>query len=769
MAHIDLKKDAHIFTQAGATIQNLLNLIQSFETNELEELRDLIAAIKDINTTDDDQSFKQQLLNVFDNAVMEDEVTTKLDNTSTLPPQTKVVKKAIDDVLDRIKQTNSDLSDEIYNRQTGDQDITTLVENESLSRQNTDDKINRELYGSTTNSYTLSSDIDPAQVDVTIQGGSGVLSVDIENLTNAFVLNGTKVVSEGKTIATYQIEYGENISRLFAVVDYNVQLKTFDFKLVNVDDITSSVDGNVATLVLGLIEFNYGFNTGQGYILNKVTKNFPYTYQNVSQNTVIKINGLADLQTIDKSSFMSAINELARTDMKVNVSLNDIKKELNGMSKGGIWHYGEVLTHTANLSTPVINNSVDANIGDFYLNSNTFSVYFCVGDDNGNHNWLYIGNLTGSFDYSNYASVDSPHFEGIPTAPTPSASNNSTQIATTEYVRNAIDKYAGDGSGSGIDFDEAVVDDLYYDKRDWTCTSNKTVFPAVKLKNADTGEIEISCFDFGTFEFRENLPTEIAIFSTNSSSTNGISKIVSPNKTTISYVPKSNEKMYINAEYDWIDNILTLSVGQEKINNVRWDDEINKRWEFTLGYYTITLAQDESTKQYSIQTQDSASFSSYGTYTTTAKYKMSVNNIPTTNHTNIISALTEVCNIVSDNAENNKSDTANIGTLIYALHPDITTIKINGNSVVQNSYYGELITTDVNEIFVLDNQFDDFYSDYNKYNQDQKGHFLYTNDEVGYRPTKDILENKKAFCRILSKPSTGADNMDGEIEVLLTF
>ena len=71
MAHIDLKKDAHIFTQAGVTIQNLLNLIQSFETNELEELRDLIAAIKDINTTDDDQSFKQQLLNVFDNAVME--------------------------------------------------------------------------------------------------------------------------------------------------------------------------------------------------------------------------------------------------------------------------------------------------------------------------------------------------------------------------------------------------------------------------------------------------------------------------------------------------------------------------------------------------------------------------------------------------------------------------------------------------------------------------------------------------------------------------
>ena len=52
MAHIDLKKDAHIFIQAGVTIQNLLNLVQSFETNELEELRDLINVIKDIENAD---------------------------------------------------------------------------------------------------------------------------------------------------------------------------------------------------------------------------------------------------------------------------------------------------------------------------------------------------------------------------------------------------------------------------------------------------------------------------------------------------------------------------------------------------------------------------------------------------------------------------------------------------------------------------------------------------------------------------------------------
>lgn len=749
MAHIDLKEDAHIFIQAGVTIQNLLNLIQSFETNELEELRDLIAAIKDIDTNDDNADFKQQLLNVFDNAVMEDEVTTKLDNTSTLPPQAKIVKSAIDDVLDRIKQTNSDLSDEIYNRQIGDQDITTLVENESLSRQNADDKINRELYGSTTNSYTLSSDIDPAQVDVTMQGGSGVLSVDIENLTNAFVLNGTRVVSEGKTIATYQIEYGEDISRLFAVVDYNVQLKTFDFKLVKSDDITSSIEGNIATLVLGLIEFSYGFNTGQGYFLNDVSKSFPYTYQNVSQNTVIKINGLADLQTIDKSSFISAINELARTDMKVNVSLNDIKKELNGMSKGGIWHYGEVLTHTANLSTPVINNSVDANVGDFYLNSNTFSVYFCVGDDNGNHNWLYIGNLTGSFDYSNYASINSPNFTGTPTAPTPSLSNNSRQVATTEYVRSAIDKYASGDNLEMIDLAEGLRDDVYGKQVVWTVGGNimNLTLPAPKLTNPTTSEEVKITFDKGIIPFDNTVKRGYLPYNT----------------TNVSFIPITENKTYINCEFNFDTQHLEFTTSNSIISQDTIDAIETRVWKFSLCYYTVNVVYNDSSEEPASQYV----ISNYDCDWCINSEKIALpyqtlDMLKTVDKNCIINSINEVV----DNVSKNQSE---IGTLIYALHPDITTIKINGNSVVQNSYYGELITTDVNEIFVLDNQFDDFYSDYDKYDRDHKGHFLYTNDEVGYRPTKDILENKKAFCRILSKPSTGADSMDGEIEVLLTF
>lgn len=743
MAHLNLKKDAFNLTQTGSTIQNLLNVVQSFETNELEELRDLIAAIKDIDTTDDDQSFKQQLLNVFDNAVMEDEVTTKLDNTSTLPPQTKVVKSAIDDVLDRIKQTNSDLSDEIYNRQTGDQDTTTLVENESLSRQNADDKINRELYGSTTNSYTLSSDIDPAQVDVTIQGGSGVLSVDIENLTNAFVLNGTKVVSEGKTIATYQIEYGEDISRLFAVVDYNVQLKTFDFKLVKSDDITSSVEGNIATLVLGLIEFSYGFNTSQGYFLNDVSKSFPYTYQNVSQNTVVKINGLADLQTIDKSSFMSAINELARTDMKVNVSLNDIKKELNGMSKGGIWHYGEVLTHTANLSTPVINNSVDANIGDFYLNSNTFSVYFCVGDDNGNHNWLYIGNLTGSFDYSNYASINSPNFTGTPTAPTPSVSNNSRQVATTEYVRSAIDKYASGDNLEMIDLAEGLRDDVYGKQVVWTVGGNimDLTLPAPKLTNPTTSEEVKITFDKGIIPFDNTVKRRYLPYDT----------------TNVSFIPITGNKTYINCEFNFDTQHLEFTTSNSIISQDTIDAVETRVWKFSLCYYTVNVVYNDSSEEPASQYV----ISNYDCDWCINSEKIALpyqtlDMLKTVDKNCIINSINEVV----DNASKNQSE---VGTLIYALHPDITTYS---TSAAKDGYYGKLIKSDVDEVFILNNdrQDDMDYPD----GVTLSGKLPY-DDEVGYMLSQDIPALKKAFCKVTKKYVASIDGSNGEIEVLLTF
>ena len=129
-------------------------------------------------------------------------------------------------------------------------------------------------------------------------------------------------------------------------------------------------------------------------------------------------------------------------------------------------------------------------------------MYFCVGDDNGNHNWLYIGNLTGSFDYSNYASINSLIYRNT-TAPTPSVSNNSRQVATTEYVRSAIDKYASGDNLEMIDLAEGLRDDVYGKQVVWTVGGNimNLTLPAPKLTNPTTSEEVKITFDKGIIPF----------------------------------------------------------------------------------------------------------------------------------------------------------------------------------------------------------------------------------------------------------------------------
>jgi len=52
--------------------------------------------------------------------------------------------------------------------------------------------------------------------------------------------------------------------------------------------------------------------------------------------------------------------------------------------------------------------------------------------------WIELGT---EIDLSGYAPIASPAFTGTPTAPTPSASDDSTKIATTAYVQNELNDY----------------------------------------------------------------------------------------------------------------------------------------------------------------------------------------------------------------------------------------------------------------------------------------------------------------------------------------
>lgn len=730
MAHIDLKKDAHIFIQTGVTIQNLLNLVQSFETNELEELRDLINVIKDIDTNDDNADFKQQLINAINNAVMENEVVDTLDKDSTYPPQATTVRKALNGITDKIAQIVKNVQDETQERQNNDSSLNTLISTETSERKSDVQSINETLsskadkttlYGAGISTHTITHSLEKADLIISINTsyGNGYVTIDGETVKNKILMDGLTIQSESIS-ATFSAEKGEEGEKYINLL-YSTETGKLDLEVTEQPE-----PGNFAKMDVTYM---------------KATISEMYARRMYFDG----LNTLTSLATKNKNSFLEAINELVASDTSINNSIGTIKKQLENTTTTGIWHYGTLLTHTTNVND-VANNDIPANVGDFYLNSNTFSVYFCVGDNKGNHNWLYIGNLAGSFDYSNYASVNSPHFEGIPTAPTPSVSNNSRQVATTEYVRSAIDKYASGNGLEMIDLVERLRDDVYGKQIVWTAGGNimNLTLPVPKIVDVNSEKVSIT-FDKGIIPFSNN---DMGLWNLPLSA------------TTVEFIPTSRNKTYINCEFNIDTQAFTLTTSDSAILDNVFENRI---WKFTICYYTISVVYNDSSEeppsQFVISNYDCDWMGNK--FSITLPYQ-TLRNLSTDDKTSLICATNEIKKQAVE-TENN------VGEIIYALHPNITTIKINGNSVVQNSYYGELITTDVNEIFVLDNQFDDFYSDYDKYNRDQKGHFLYTNDEVGYRPTRDILENKKAFCRILSKPSTGADSMDGEIEVLLTF
>lgn len=730
MAHIDLKKDAHIFIQAGVTIQNLLNLVQSFETNELEELRDLINVIKDIDTNDDNADFKQQLINAINNAVMENEVVDTLDKDSTYPPQATTVRKALNGITDKIAQIVKNVQDETQERQNNDSSLNTLISTETSERKSDVQSINETLsskadkttlYGAGISTHTITHSLEKADLIISINTsyGNGYVTIDGETVKNKILMDGLTIQSESIS-ATFSAEKGEEGEKYINLL-YSTETGKLDLEVTEQPE-----PGNFAKMDVTYM---------------KATISEMYARRMYFDG----LNTLTSLATKNKNSFLEAINELVASDTSINNSIGTIKKQLENTTTTGIWHYGTLLTHTTNVND-VANNDISANVGDFYLNSNTFSVYFCVGDNKGNHNWLYIGNLAGSFDYSNYASINSPNFTGAPTAPTPSVLNNSRQVATTEYVRSAIDKYASGNGLEMIDLVERLRDDVYGKQIVWTAGGNimNLTLPVPKIVDVNSEKVSIT-FDKGIIPFSNN---DMGLWNLPLSA------------TTVEFIPASRNKTYINCEFNIDTQAFTLTTSDSAILDNVFENRI---WKFTICYYTISVVYNDSSEeppsQFVISNYDCDWMGNK--FSITLPYQ-TLRNLSTDDKTSLICATNEIKKQAVE-TENN------VGEIIYALHPDITTIEINSNPVVQNSYYGELITTDVNEVFVLDNQFDDFYSDYDKYDRDQKGHFLYTNDEDGYKLTKDVLQNKKAFCRIVSKPISGADHEDGQIEVLLTF
>lgn len=729
MAHIDLKKDAHIFTQAGVTIQNLLNLVQSFETNELEELRNLINVIKDIDTNDDKADFKQQLINAINNAVMESEVVDTLDKDSTYPPQTTTVRKALNVITDKIAQIVKNVQDETQERQNNDSSLNSLISTETSERKSDVQSINETLsskadkttlYGTGISTHTITHSLEKSDLVISINTsyGNGYVTIDGETVKNKILMDGLTIQSESIS-ATFSAEKGEEGEKYINLL-YSTETGKLDLEVTEQPE-----PGNFAKMDVT-------------YMKATISEMYARRVQYDGLNT------LTSLATKNKNSFLEAINELVASDTSINNSIGTIKKQLENTTITGIWHYGTLLTHTTNVND-VANNDIPANVGDFYLNSNTFSVYFCVGDDNGNHNWLYIGNLTGSFDYSNYASINSPNFTGTPTAPTPSVSNNSRQVATTEYVRSAIDKYVSGDNLEMIDLVEGLRDDVYGKQIVWTAGGNimNLTLPVPKIVDVNSEKVSIT-FDKGIIPFSNN---DMGLWNLPLST------------TTVEFIPDSRNKTYINCEFNIDTQAFALTTSDSAILENVFENRI---WKFTICYYTISVVYNDSSEeppsQFVISNYDCDWMGNK--FSITLPYQ-TLRNLSTDDKTSLICATNEIKKQAVE-TENN------VGEIIYALHPNITTYDTNSS---EDIFYGKLIKTNLNELFVLINNCvpdESELSDIGALGIDAFGTKtpIYITASSGYNLTKPIYSKEKAFCKITK---TSPSNGFGEIEVLLIF
>jgi hypothetical protein len=67
------------------------------------------------------------------------------------------------------------------------------------------------------------------------------------------------------------------------------------------------------------------------------------------------------------------------------------------------------------------------------------SIYICIQAHNTEHKPTETDYWSAWIDTTKFAQIDSPSFTGTPKAPTADKGTNNTQIATTEFVKTAID------------------------------------------------------------------------------------------------------------------------------------------------------------------------------------------------------------------------------------------------------------------------------------------------------------------------------------------
>ena len=121
------------------------------------------------------------------------------------------------------------------------------------------------------------------------------------------------------------------------------------------------------------------------------------------------------------------------SDTSSDLTLNGLKKAIEAAVGGSVASADKLST------ARTISLSGDASGSVSFDGSQNVDIAVTVADDSHNHVINNVDGLQGALDAK--APLASPNFTGTPTAPTAAANTNTTQIATTAFVKAAIDSH----------------------------------------------------------------------------------------------------------------------------------------------------------------------------------------------------------------------------------------------------------------------------------------------------------------------------------------
>jgi hypothetical protein len=280
---------------------------------------------------------------------------------------------------------------------------------------------------STIGDYVMVTDIGAAQ---------GVVGLD--NNKNAIV-TGSSIILEGATDNAYET----TLTVTDPTADRTITFKNADGTVAFIADIPSTTDA----LTEGSTNKYFSDERAQDAVANALAAgshtNITVTYNDAANSlSIAAAPGYTDEQAQDAVAAALA----AGTHTNISVSYNDAG---NAISLTGAQTYNDENAQDAignNLGTGLSYNDTTGAIS---VNTSVIQARVANVDDT---EIGYLDGVTSSIQtqLNSKAPLASPALTGVPTAPTALASTNTTQIATTEFVKTSVNNLIN-GAGAAYD------------------------------------------------------------------------------------------------------------------------------------------------------------------------------------------------------------------------------------------------------------------------------------------------------------------------------